>query len=151
MIAAAGPVVAGTLLVVAVASLELFGWTPFSMSPVNIAEAAAAGNAAETLRLLEQGADPARVEAVRPEIVSSEITRLNALEAAIWSRQVELVTLLDRRGAIAASARHDLACLASDLGADDIVEYFGEETSSSCQAGAARERVVRRSAGAAGE
>jgi hypothetical protein len=148
MVALVAPAVIGTCLVLVVACAELLGWTLLSVVPANIAEAAAMGNAADTLWFLEEGHDPRRIEDVRPEIISPEITRLTALEAAVWSRQSELVALLDRRGAIAADARRELACLAGDLSAEDIVAYFPEDIAAGCEPGAASQRVVARTAGA---
>jgi hypothetical protein len=149
-VALVAPAVVGTCLVLVVACAELLGWTLLSVVPANIAEAAAMGNAADTLWFLQEGHDPRRIEDVRPEIISSEVTRLTALEAAVWSRQSELVALLDRRGAIGAEARRELACLAGDLGAEDIVADFPDDIARDCVPGAARQRVVARASGAGG-
>src|SRR6266511_1234119 len=104
---------------------ERVGLTPLARhAPANIAEAAALGIAGDVFRLLRGGEDPHRVYTVDPEIISSLILRATALEAAMWSRQLEMIQLLDREGAIAAADRPALACLATDLRLDDIVEYL---------------------------
>ena len=141
VIAVMAPALAGTCLVLAVAGAEMFGATPLSVVSRNIAEAAAMANAADTLWFMQRGADPSRIEDVRPEIISSQITRLTALEAAVWSRQPELLALLDRRGAIGGDVRNALACLARDLEADEIVEYLERGSVPACEAGAATRAV----------
>jgi hypothetical protein len=105
---------------------EVAGRTPFSHGPArNVAEAAGMGNASEVLRFLWLGGDPNQITDVRPHIISSQIVRVTALEAAVWSRRVQLLELLDRQGAIIGEhTRAHLACLASDINAADIVEYF---------------------------
>ena len=149
MIALVAPALAGTCLVLVVACAEMAGATPFSIVSRNIAEAAAMGNAADTLWFLERGADPFRIEDVRPEIVSTEITRLTALEAAVWSRQAELLALLDRRRAIHDDVRIELTCLARDLEAGEIVEYLERGNSPVCETGATTRRIAARASRAA--
>src|SRR3954464_5478697 len=80
------------------AVLEGAGNRSITMAPANIAEAAGLANASEVLRLLRSGEDVSRVMPVRPDIISSAIPRITALEAAVWSRHVELVHMLDREG-----------------------------------------------------
>jgi hypothetical protein len=148
MIALVAPAVAGTCLVLVVACAEMLGATPFSLVPRNVAEAAAMANAADARWFLQRGADASRVEDVRPEIVSPAITRLTALEAAVWSRQPELLAMFDRLGAIRGDVRSELACLARDLEAEDIVEYLDPGDSGACEAGAAYNVIAARTPGA---
>jgi hypothetical protein len=113
---------------------ELIGVRPFSyQAPSNLAEAAGMGSMPEVLRFIRQGADSTRVENVRPDIISSEITKVTAPEAAIWSRRVQLVRLMEREGAFGNEAdRPHLACLARALNVADIVEYLTPAESAEC-------------------
>jgi hypothetical protein len=141
------PALAATLLVVAFVVLELLGRTPLAYEPPrNIAEAAGMGIPSEVLRFLRQGQNPEDVFEIRPDIISSEITRATALEAAIWSRRARLVRLLDRQHGIAEEqTRRHLACLASDIRAAQIVEYFAPQGIAGCEPGQARRVVEARS------
>src|SRR5262245_8811051 len=96
--AVAGPLLATLVLGAAVLGSALAG-PGVGGAPINIAEAAAQGSAAEVVRRVRQGEDPRGVRALRPESISSSVLRASALEAAVWSREVELVELLDRLGA----------------------------------------------------
>jgi hypothetical protein len=128
--------------------LELRGETPFSYGPVrNIAEAAAMGHASEVLRFLGDGQDPNKVWPVRRDIISSTITRVTALEAAIWSRRVQLIELLDRQGAIDDESRRHLTCLANDLESpvEEIVRYLAPQGPLNCPPGQAIAAVLERS------
>src|SRR5215212_7251973 len=147
-VAVAGPVVLTTLAVIAFSGQELRGESPFSYGPMrNIAEAAAMGHASEVLRLLAAGQDPNRVWPVRRDIISSTITEVTALEAAVWSRRVQLVELLDRQGVIDDQSRHHLACLANDLEnpVEDIIRYLAAEGPLNCPHGQAIAAVLERS------
>jgi hypothetical protein len=149
--AVAAPVVLTTLGILVFSALELRGRTPLSYGPMrNIAEAAALGHASEVLRLLAAGQDPNRVWTVRRDMISSTITEVTALEAAVWSRREQMIELLDREGAIVGQdARRHLACLAADLPnpVEEIVEYLSpEHTEGNCVPGEALARVVERSA-----
>jgi hypothetical protein len=144
--AGALPAIVMTLVVLAYAGSEVRGVAPFSWGrPRNIAEAAGMGNSAEVLRMLQVGADPAQVLPVRPEIISSAITQVTAYEAAIYSRRVQLVRLLDRQVPISAASRQELACLARDVDVDDIVEFLAPADANGCEPGAARQRIAERS------
>jgi hypothetical protein len=145
-LAIAGPAVLGTLMIVAFSGLELLGRTPFAVGPFrNVAEAAGLGAASDVLRLLGNGEDPNRVMPVRGEIISSSVKQATALEAAIWSRRLELLELLDRRGAIVdMPTRRHLACLASDLSAVDIATYLSRQTSPDCVRGHELDLVLER-------
>jgi hypothetical protein len=133
------PPIAATIVVGAAA-------TGSPAPPRNIAEAAAMASAVDVLRMLRDGEDPARQWQVRPEIISSAVTRVTALEAAIWSRQQALVELMDREGAIRDNgARTHMACLAADLRADDIVNYLTRDGAPACVAGETLAAVMVRS------
>lgn len=128
-----------------VAGAERAGFSPFAgVIARNSAEAAALGRASEVLRLLRQGEDPRQVYPVRPDIISSAVRRATTLEAAIWSRQAELVELLDAHDAIGAGDRDALACLAVDLQVEDIVEYLAPGGTTHCEQGKAMARVIAR-------
>jgi hypothetical protein len=143
----AAPIVLATIAVLGFSGLEIAGRTPSALGPPrNIAEAAAMGTASEVLRLFEQGENPNRVWPVRPEIISSTITRVTGLEAAIWSQHWEMVDMLDRRGAIPdAATRQHLICLTSDLRDADILNYLSPGRTPDCVQGAALDRVRARS------
>jgi len=135
---AAAPATFVTLAVLLFAARELSGTTPLSNGPPrNVAEAAGGGEVSEVLRFLRDGQDPREIWLLRPEIISSTVTRATGLEAAIWSGQ-PLVELLDRRGFIADSAtRHHLACLAKDIGSGEVAAYLSPGVDPPCATGAA--------------
>jgi hypothetical protein len=110
----------------------------------NSAEAAAAGDPARVLRFLRMGDDPTRIRAVRPELISGQVLRVTTLEAAMWSRQVDMIRVLDREGAIVdPDQRRELACLASDLDLPDVKSYLAPEEP--CVPGAIMKRIIARS------
>jgi hypothetical protein len=111
-------------------------------APANMAEAAGLASAADVMRRLGLGEDPRRVLPVRPEIISSAVRRASALEAAVWSRQVELVKLLDRWGAFEGGERTRIGCLARDLQAEDIATYLG--ATDACVANATLDAILER-------
>jgi hypothetical protein len=120
------------------AALELSGRTPLSEDrPANIAEAAGLGLESEVLRFLRRGSDPLRIYPVRPEIISSSVRRVSVSEAALWSRRLKLVRLLDREGALPRAERARLACLATGLGTEDIVRYLAPRGVGNCDPEAA--------------
>ena len=136
---AAAPAVCATVAVLVFAARELTGTTPLSYGPPrNVAEAAGSGEVSEVLRYLRAGEDPKEVWLLRPEIVSSAVTRATGLEAAIWGGRQPLIELLDRRGFIAdAATRQHLTCLAKDIGSEDVVAYLSPGGAPSCETGAA--------------
>jgi len=144
--AVTAPLVIVTVGALAFAGRELAGDTPSSWGPLrNVAEAAAMGQASEVLRLLRDGQDPRRVWPVRPEIISSTVTRVTALEAAVWSRRGQEMELFDREGAIPdAALRRELACLAADISAQEVVNYLSPGQAPDCEAGATMARVLAR-------
>jgi hypothetical protein len=141
------PMAIALVIVSAFAAGETRGYVPLSYQPPrNLAEAAGMGIAAEALRYLREGADPNEIVAVRPDIISSNITRVTGLEAAIWSRRVELVRALDREGAIAdPAARSHIACLARHLATEDILSYLAPHGLTGCDPDAVIEAIEARS------
>jgi hypothetical protein len=134
------------LLLAGFAVSETLGHTPLAYRrPINIAEAAGMGRGAEVLRFLQHGADPAVVAPVHPDVISSAITRVTALEAAVWSRRVELVRMLDRYHRFDGAQRAHLACLARDIGTADVAEYLGVSNPGACEAGATMRAIEARS------
>ena len=140
------PVCIVTAILVWLSAAERVGARPFAgLAPRNSAEAAALANAGELLRFLGRGEDPHAVYPVRPEVISSAILRATTVEAAMWSRQVEMIKLLDREGIIRDDERGALTCLAEDLQIEDVVEHLaGEGGGNACQPGRALARVASR-------
>jgi hypothetical protein len=139
----AAPLLAVTLGLAWVTARELAGKTERMLGPLNSAEAAAANNAPAVLQRLRLGDNPTRVYPVRPEIISSLVQHATTLEAAVWSRQISMIRLLEREGAIVDSdMRHHLACLAQDIGATDIAHYL--EPKRQCDPQAAMKQVMAR-------
>jgi hypothetical protein len=135
------------LFVLAVAAAERGGGSLFAgPSPANLAEAAASGRGDDVVRRLRAGEDAFRVYDLRPDVISSSVQRATPAEAAMWSRQLLMIHLLDRGGAIGDAQRPELACLASDLGLDDVVEYLSPAAPPTCNPQAARDRVLSRTA-----
>lgn len=112
---------------------------------LNVAEAAAAGDAAEVLRRLQGGEDPRRMYDVRPQFISSSVQHATLLEAAMWSRRVQMFVMLDRAGLLVNDAtRRELICLAEDLSLPDVVEYLGRGDAPACEPEQALKRVQAR-------
>src|SRR5262245_1862843 len=89
------PLAVAAALMVWVSVGETFGAAPWSgLIPRNGAEAAGMGSAGDVLRFLRAGEDPHAVYDVRPEVISSAVRKTTILEAAMWSRELELVQLL---------------------------------------------------------
>jgi len=143
----AAPIVLATIAVLAFSGLEIAGHTPSAIGPPrNIAEAVGMGSPSEVLRLLDFGEDPNRVLPVRREIISSAITRVTALEAAVWSHHREMMELLDHRRAIVdADTRRHLICLTKDVGDADILAYLSGGREVECEHGRALALVEERS------
>ena len=140
------PICGATAVVLAVAVGERAGAAPFAgVTPRNSAEAAGLARAADVIRFLRSGEDPRRVYPVRPEVISSAVVRATTLEATIWSRQLELVRVVDGLAPFDRDERAALACLAADLDVDDVVEYLAPEGAEYCEPGKALERVMARS------
>lgn len=145
MLAAALPATAATLAILGFAALETGGKPPLSVHPQNLSEAAALGSAAETVRRLSLGDSPYRIEAVRSELIASQVMHVTPLEAAVYSRRLELIQLLDSRGLLADDPlRRTLACLAADIGAADIAEHLARGRALDCEAGTTHLRIRAR-------
>jgi hypothetical protein len=146
-IAVALPICAATAAVAAFTVSELVGRPLWSHEPArNLAEAAALGSVSDVVRRLAVGEDPTRLVPVRPHVISSSVTRVTGLEAAVWRRSAELMRLLDRAGAIADEpTRRHLTCLASDLRVEEIVEYFSPGGPPSCVSDEAVNQILARS------
>lgn len=113
--------------------------------PRNLAEAAATGRADDAYRRLTLGEDPTLVSDVRPDATWSTVLRVTPLEAAVWSRQLRMIQLFDREGAIRSlEQRLELACLALDRGAADMVEYLSPAAPPACVPRAMLTRVLVR-------
>jgi hypothetical protein len=114
--------------------------------PLNIAEAAGQGNASEVVRRLRLGEDPNRMYPVRPHVIPLPVTMTTAVEAAVWARQVRLMDLLDREGVILGGhSREELACLAGDIGAQDVAAYLAKGQPPTCEPRAALQHIIARS------
>jgi hypothetical protein len=141
------PFLAATALVWVYSVSELAGRTLFVYNaPRNIAEAAGRGSSSEVLRFLKLGQDPRVVMPVGPEVISSSITRVTALEAAIWSRRIRLMRVLQREGHFADPAvRAYLICLAVDIKAQEIQQFLSPNSSDPCQPNATVRAIAARS------
>ncbi len=139
------PCIVATAWMLVVAVGERIGRAPFAAPRFrNSAEAAAAGDAASMLRLIRLGDNPTRIHHVRPDLISSGIVLATTLEAAIWSRRIEMIRLLEKEGAIiGADQRRELACLAFDIDLPEVVSHLSPGVS--CVRGAAVERIGARS------
>src|SRR5690349_5075811 len=92
------PVVVASCAIVRFIAAETAGLDPLSYGyPRNIAEAAGLGSGADALHLASEGDSPLRIHPVRPEIISPAVRFASGFEAAVWSRRVQLVQLLDER------------------------------------------------------
>ena len=140
------PACVGTIALAVFSLLDAVGYTPFSDGPpLNVAEAAANGNAADVLRRLSLGEDLRRAQPVRPDVISSSVRFATPLEAAVWSRQGALLRLLDAYGGIAdTSTRHHLVCLALDIESDEAAEALGGPGQAACAPGEALRTVTSR-------
>ncbi|HEY1303460.1 MAG TPA: hypothetical protein VGF24_07935 [Vicinamibacterales bacterium] len=145
--AAVVPPCAATFALIVFVIVESSGHTISSEGPLrNLAEAAAMGSSSEVVRLLAAGEDPNRMVTVRPYVISSSITRVTALEAAVWYRSALLMKVLDRAGAIVdRDSRDHLTCLAGDLGVDEIVSYLSPKDPPRCVPGETLDAILARS------
>ena len=139
------PLVCGTCVLTWITVVEASGSSAFERGlPLNSAEAAAFGAPADSLRFMMAGEDPGREYPLRPWVISSEYRRATMMEAAMWSRRIEMIRLFDRAGAISSEVeRQELACLASDLGMPDVSSYLAPG-GAGCVPGTAQERVRQR-------
>lgn len=138
--AAAAPAAAALGLIALLIVAETTGRTPLTYPmPGNLAEAAGMGMGSEVLRMLRAGQNPKAVMPVRPDIISPSVTRVTAVEAAVWGRRVRLLRLLEREGAISKEERQYVACLATIARVPEIVEEFAPNGVVGCD----EERVTR--------
>jgi hypothetical protein len=146
LVATAAPACLVTVGVIVFVLFDLSGRTLFSEGqPRNIAEAAALNSDSTVMRLMIAGEDPAQVVDVRPFAISSAVRRASGLEAAVWGNSLELITLIDRAGAIGdGENRRRLTCLAADLRHEDIVEYLAPNGASGCEEGRVAAEVEAR-------
>lgn len=142
-----GPLCVAFVIVVGFVAGELVGYSPLRYAPPqNIAEAAALATASDVLRRLREGEDPNAILQVRPEVISSNVTRVSAVEAAMWGRTIELIRLLDREGAIGNGERRaHLMCLSEALQTQDILAYLAPQGASGCQPAATMDAIESRS------
>jgi hypothetical protein len=143
-VAFALPPVLAMLALAVTAVVESRGVRLFSdFEPANLAEAAAIGRAADVVRFLTLDRNPTRVYDVRPFFVPAAVTRVTAIEAAVWSRQPALVELLEGTAIAGDEGRRHVACLAIDLGVADVARRLAPQ-GPSCVPGAALAAVTRR-------
>jgi hypothetical protein len=132
--------------VLVVAAAERAGFAPLAYPPPsNSAEAAADKNAASMLQLVSRER-PGTIHRLRPGALSDGIVMATTAEAALWSREVEMIQILDRQAAVPTDPdeRARLACLALDLGAEAIAVYLVGSVPM-CESGAALLRMRARS------
>jgi hypothetical protein len=102
------------------------------------------GSASDLLRFLRLGDDPYAVRPIRA-IGERQALQRTTLEAAVESKAVAIVRLIDREGFILDDeTRRGLACLAADLQADDVAAYLMPGGTSSCVPGEALGRLQAR-------
>ena len=140
------PPVAALVAVLVFSTLEVAGFEPLSLPrPLNLAEAAGSGQAADVLRRLKDGQDPWKMEPVRAGVISRADLQVNAYEAAVLSRSARLVALMERRtGPLDARTRQWLVCLARDAGARDTVALLAPASPDGCERGAVRLAISER-------
>jgi hypothetical protein len=133
-------------LVLTVPLAERAGIRPWTSEPRTLVEAAAAGEAARVLSLLERGEDPLEVYAVSAGVIGPDIRLATPFEAAVWSGHLGVVQLLESRAALDQTARQSLACLALDRRATAIAAHLGGAPQT-CDPGAAEAQVMARTTG----
>ena len=90
---------------------------------VTLVEASRNGDIAEAYRLVNAGSNPNQSSAVRLD--SGVVATLTPLEAAVESRQVEVLQVLVHAGARASEGdRQTLVCLAAAVNAPEVAEYL---------------------------
>ena len=142
------PAIAATCAVLGFVIAEGAGLEPLTYgAPRNIAEAAGLGSAADVWRLADAGDEATRVYPVRREIISSAVPYATALEAAVWSRRVQLVQLLNDRGMLPPAERDRLTCLARELHSSDIEDYLAGGRQVACNESVVAQVTARPSAG----
>jgi hypothetical protein len=142
----AAPIVAAACLVLAVEAAEVGNRTWWDGSrPLNAAEAAAFGRAADLVRLLRRGDHPEQVVAVRAAMIRESPSWLSAVEGAMWADSPATIRLLEAEGSVLTNAqRRRLACLARDLGQEATADYLTQGDRTPCAAGASMAAVRAR-------
>jgi hypothetical protein len=135
------------LLIAGHAAAERAGLEPLAWRPANIVEAAAAGDAAYVLRDLRRGVDPRRALPVAPDVLPDPIRLATPLEAAVWSRRLEPIEVLERNAGLDGRERAALACLALDWGAPEIARHLAAGADPICVPGRALAEVEARTTG----
>jgi hypothetical protein len=112
-------------LAVLILVMAVVGYRPlWADRGVTLAHAAHGGDTATVFRMLSAGSDPNTAGPV-PLDGHAEPVVLTPLEAAVESRQVEVVQLLTKMGARAdESDRRRLACLATAVSAPEVAVYL---------------------------
>jgi hypothetical protein len=94
------PPLAAFVLVAAYLLAESFGFRGLAAPEAStVAEAAAMGHAARALALISSGQNSNQPQRISPGILDTNAYQLRPLEAAIVGRHIEMVRLLQRRGA----------------------------------------------------
>jgi hypothetical protein len=105
----------------------LWGGGLWPAQRVTLAEAVATHDEAEIVRLIGFGEDPNGATSVRAGLLGARPARVTPLEAAVWSRDAEMLTLLLRNGAIVSDSElRALRCL-NDKEHDDKVRAVLEQ------------------------
>jgi hypothetical protein len=132
-------------LVLAAASIWWIVATPLGgglwpTTEVSLAEAAATRDLADVERLIGFGADPNVAMVVRPGFLANVSVRATPLEAAVWSRDMEMITLLLGEGALVTGEQlRSLRCLNDKHHDADIrawLERLGPEPWPACDTAA---------------
>lgn len=96
---------------------------------ITLAEAVGLRDQGEVVRLISSGADPNRRYAVRDVFREDETLAMSPLEAAVITREVYMMELVEDYGAVI-DARNAavLQCLARALGVEDVRQFVIERT-----------------------
>jgi len=123
LVVAAAPPVIAFALVAALITAEACGYRPFTAEPANVAEAAARGAAAVTLRFIASGANPNVPWPIAEGVLGTLPRTANAMDAAILGRHAELIALLREHGA--ATDAHRATCLAEAIDFPEAMPALG--------------------------
>ena len=123
LVAAAAPPVIAFALVAALMTAEALGYRPLSAEPANVAEAAARGAAARTLRFIAAGANPNLPWPIAEGVLGTLPRTVNAMDAAILGRHAELIALLREHGATTDARR--ATCLAEAIDFPEAMPALG--------------------------
>ena len=119
------PPAAALVFILAGFGAEAAGFRAWA-SPVasNVSEAAAMGEAARLVELIQQGQDPNRSWPVAEGRLDSGRYDVTPIDAAIMGRTVQMVRLLQRHGATTPNPEH-AACLARLRGLPEALPLLG--------------------------